>query len=167
MNDIERDDPLSRALHQLKDADHDMSASPEVEARLLREVRSLGSRRVSRGFLFGLAAAAVVIAGVSLWLWIPRVAVQEPARTVTRVTPVEPAESVTQFFPLFYSTVPAARTHLVRMELPRMALAQLGLASADAFDRTVGTVLADVVGGEDGLARAVRFVQKNSQERRQ
>jgi hypothetical protein len=50
------------------------------------------------------------------------------------------------------------------MEVPRASLAQFGLASAHDVDRMTGTVIADVLVGDDGLARAVRFVRPISQE---
>jgi hypothetical protein len=70
--------------------------------------------------------------------------------------------TATGFFPLFYASVPASSTQVIRMEVPRAALAQFGLDSADA--NVNGTVLADVLVGDDGLARAVRFVRPVSQE---
>jgi hypothetical protein len=46
------------------------------------------------------------------------------------------------------------------MEVPRTALASFGLASPDMQSGSSSrTVLADVLVGEDGLARAVRFVR--------
>ena len=50
------------------------------------------------------------------------------------------------------------------MEVPLASLAQFGLASAHDMDRTTGTVIADVLVGDDGLARAVRFVRPIFQE---
>ena len=57
---------------------------------------------------------------------------------------------------------------LVRLEVPRAALASFGLTPPDAPDggspaAAAGTVQADVLVGEDGVARAVRFIV---QERR-
>jgi hypothetical protein len=67
---------------------------------------------------------------------------------------------VTVFFPLVYSTVPMSGARLVRLEVPRETVTALGL---DADVSMLGTsspfVMADVVVGDDGLARAVRFVR--------
>ena len=70
------------------------------------------------------------------------------------------AEAVTAFLPLLYSSVPLSNGQVIRMEVPRRALASFGLASIDAVEAgRSGTVLADVLVGDDGLARAVRFVR--------
>ena len=169
MSDTKQNDPqteaqteaMTQALRRLKGEDESMSASPAVEARLLQEVRGLQGRQ--RGWsprlVAALAAAAIVLLTLSLAWWNRR---SEPAPAV-----VAAREVTTDFFPLFYGSVPAAQTHLVRLELPPESLARFGLMSADGIDRTSGTVLADVLVGDDGLARAVRFVRKPSQEQRQ
>jgi hypothetical protein len=73
------------------------------------------------------------------------------------------AEVATAFFPLDYSGMPVSNAQLVRLEVPRAALASFGLTSIDVHDggsETAGggTVQADVLVGEDGVARAVRFI---------
>ena len=51
----------------------------------------------------------------------------------------------------------AEEGHLVRVELPRSALASFGLpVNAEA---TGDRVKADVLMGQDGIARAIRFVR--------
>jgi hypothetical protein len=158
MSDTNRNDAITRALRRLKEEDEAMSASPAVEARLLEEVRGLQPRRRwSPQWIAALTAAAIVMATVSMTWWVQSKAAPE---LVTQ-------EATTEFFPLFYSSVPSAQTHLVRVELPRESLARFGLMSADGISRPSGTVLADVLVGDDGLARAVRFVRKFSQEQRQ
>ena len=52
---------------------------------------------------------------------------------------------------------PLDRGYLVRVELPRTALRSFGLPMNE--DRAAERVMADVLMGEDGLARAIRFVQ--------
>ena len=155
-----RNEAVSNALRRLKEGDDEMSASPAVEARLLEEVRGL--RRRQRGWspnaIAAIAAATIVVLTVAITWW-SRI---EPAPEV-----VTAKEVATEFYPLFYGSVPAIQTHLVRLELPRESLARFGLMSADLLDRAGGTVLADVLVGDDGLARAVRFVQKRSQEKEQ
>jgi hypothetical protein len=70
-------------------------------------------------------------------------------------------EVATAFLPLAYSAVPVGDAQIVRMQLPRAALRSFGLAPADLLDGSAatGTVPADVLVGEDGLARAVRFIR--------
>ena len=81
----------------------------------------------------------------------PAAPVEEPRREVA-----------TAFFPLVYSGIPFTDGQHCPDGVPRTALASFGLASpdADALDAASSrTVLADVLVGEDGLARAVRFVR--------
>ena len=160
MNDTKHDDPMTRAFRRLKDDDEKLSASAAVEARLLEEVRRLQKpRRVwSPQLIAALVAASIVIATASITLW--KLRAPAPVAVVVQ-------EVTTEFFPLFYASVPTVESHVVRMELPQAALARFGLMSADNIDRATGTVLADVLIGDDGLARAVRFVRKISQEQRQ
>jgi len=54
-----------------------------------------------------------------------------------------------------YSNVPVTDGQTVRLELPQSALTPFGLD----VDDPSGTILADVIVGQDGLARAVRFVR--------
>ena len=69
------------------------------------------------------------------------------------------AEIMTDFMPLTYGAAmrPNEGGQLVRVELPRSALATLGLPMN--VDNANGRVKADVLLGHDGLARAIRFVR--------
>jgi hypothetical protein len=73
--------------------------------------------------------------------------------------------------PLVYSGVPIVDGHVVRMEVPRASLVSFGLVPVDSADgaqgTSSGTVLADVIVGEDGLARAVRFVRRFERKEQQ
>jgi hypothetical protein len=73
--------------------------------------------------------------------------------------------------PLAYSGVPIAGGHVVRIEVPRASLVSFGLLPADIVDTADsargGTVIADVIVGDDGLARAVRFVRRPVRKERQ
>ena len=66
---------------------------------------------------------------------------------------------VTGFIPLVdgYSTSPPERGHLFRIRLDRTALIWMGLPMNE--ESAESSVLADVLVGDDGLARAVRFVR--------
>lgn len=66
-------------------------------------------------------------------------------------------EVVTEFIPLVYDPEPVEHGRMVRVRLPRSALAAFGLPINEP--RAEETIQADVVLGEDGLARAVRFVK--------
>jgi hypothetical protein len=65
----------------------------------------------------------------------------------------------TDFIPLTYGAGLSGTDggHVVRVELPRTALAQFGLPVN--AERSAEPVMADVLLGEDGLARAIRFVR--------
>ncbi|MGE5206258.1 MAG: hypothetical protein ACM3PW_11615, partial [Chlamydiota bacterium] len=70
-----------------------------------------------------------------------------------------PAETAGEFIALSYgdSSYPLGDGMVVRVELPRSAPAMMGLPLSGGD--TAGTVTADVVLGQDGVARAIRFVQ--------
>lgn len=146
-----------RALAKEDAAENDRrrGASPRVEARLLAEVRAIAqARRHAYVKVVAIAAALVLAAVLPVW----QAADRPPA-------PVAGAEEVsTEFFPLMYSTVPVTGAHLVRMEVPEGVMASFGLDAIDQGRVPMDTVLADVVIGEDGLARAVSFVLTPSQE---
>ena len=74
-------------------------------------------------------------------------------------TDARPQEVATEFIPLGQGApyMQAEEGHLVRVELPRSALASFGLpVNAEAPG---GRVKADVLMGQDGVARAIRFVR--------
>ena len=68
-------------------------------------------------------------------------------------------EIATEFFPVGYASALNLQDggQLVRVELPRLALARFGLPVN--VNRANQKVKADVIVGVDGLARAIRFVQ--------
>jgi hypothetical protein len=70
----------------------------------------------------------------------------------------QPKEIVTDFISLTYGAPEVGSdAQLVRVELPRSAMANFGLPVN--MDRVDQRVKADVLLGADGLARAIRFVQ--------
>ena len=69
----------------------------------------------------------------------------------------ENREVVTEFISVIYDPEPVDHGRMVRVRLPRSALAAFGLPMNE--QRAEETIQADVVLGEDGLARAVRFVK--------
>lgn len=69
------------------------------------------------------------------------------------------AEITTDFFPLMHGGLaPGDGGQLIRVELPRSALISLGLP-VNMERAGGGRVKADVLVGEDGMARAIRFVR--------
>ena len=152
----ESPDPLTRGLRAVADDDEPLGASSAVGMRLMAEVQGIGHVRRRRRIAMSLAIAAPVLAAILAVAW-PR------ERTPTSAQPDVPVvtrELVTEFFPLAYSNVPARGGYVVRMQVPREALASfVGTAALEPNNNGSGSVLADVVIGDDGLARAVRFVQ--------
>jgi hypothetical protein len=163
MND-EGEDRLTAALRALAREDA-AQPSPDVEARVMSEFRALrpASRPARTARIAGFALAATLVAAVSGSLWLMRrssgsadgagFAARRPRIEVT-----------TAFMPLVYSALPYTDAQIVRFEVPRNALNAFGLAPADVPADVMpaasgNTVLADVLVGEDGLARAVRFVR--------
>jgi hypothetical protein len=149
---------LAEALRAVATDDAHLAPSPaDVEARLLREVRAIRSARRRRYVAVTAIAAALVFAvGVSLSRTSWRHASD---RSAVPGSPVM-AEIATAFFPLTYSSLPMSGGHIVRLDVPEEALARFGLASPVSFEHmTSRMVVADVLVGDDGLARAVRFVR--------
>jgi hypothetical protein len=66
-------------------------------------------------------------------------------------------EVMTEFIPIVFDPEPIERGHIVRIRLPRSALATFGIPMNE--ERAEEAIRADVLLGEDGLARAVRFVK--------
>ena len=66
-------------------------------------------------------------------------------------------EVATGFIPLMLEPDPLERGRLVRVKLPRSALTVFGLPVSE--ERSEERIQADVLVGEDGLARAIRFVR--------
>lgn len=150
---------LSAALRALDEDDRrHLSASVTVEARLLADVRARAwAQRRRRMHTAITSAAAALIVAAGLWVSFRPTNVASGDGTDARAA----AEVTTGFMPLMYADVPMTDGHLVRLEVPRLALATFGLAPREVIDVDAArqTVLVDVLVGEDGLARAVRFVQ--------
>jgi hypothetical protein len=158
---------LDRALRALRDADADEATSPAIEQRLRAEVRRIGrARRFRASAVWAGVAAAIVITAIP----VRRTFREAPpaATSATEAGPTPVAEVLTEFFPLIYGSVPTTTGHLVRLEVPRSALASFGLTDPPLDGTAPDTIPADVLVGDDGLARAVRFVRQDErgQERR-
>jgi hypothetical protein len=157
---------LTSALRALSEEDARDGASADVEMRLLEEVRALGRARRRRMAVATLAAAAAILVPVILLMWRaspgPSVVEVRTTRATDTHVEVSPAETSMEFLPLIYGNVPTSDGQIVRMEVPRAALASFGLSSVDALGTSLDTVLADVLVGEDGLARGVRFVRRST-----
>jgi hypothetical protein len=172
---------VTEALKALRSADAGVETGPEAEIRALlafrRQQRRYRGQRMAAvwGATGTIAAAAVLVASY----WPARetphrlVAIEAPAETeavsvpalapppsppVTHKVrrPAEPEEIVTGFFELMESPPPLERGLLVRMTVPASAMRAVGLPVGD--DHLSDPVQADVLVGQDDLARAIRFV---------
>jgi hypothetical protein len=152
---------MTEALRALAAEDVSLGASSAVKARLMGEVRSIARARRRRITVVALAAAAVLAIALALpW---KRGADKAAAGPQPSTSASRGGEVATAFFPLIYSSLPISNAQLVRVQVPRSALASFGLAPIDVPASATGgtasaTVSADVLVGEDGVARAVRFV---------
>jgi hypothetical protein len=157
----DRDRALTAALRAVSEDDARVSAPASVEHRLHAEVRSIAARRRKRTIALAAAAVLLIAAAIPAWrMTIGRGATGSLPVGSTAAPPPATPEVATAFLPLIYSNVPITNGQLVRLAVPRAALASFGLAPAELVDSpSPGTVIADVVVGEDGLARAIRFVR--------
>jgi hypothetical protein len=156
---------MKELLRALAESDREKEAPPEVEVRLRAAFRRKYSRRMWPYF-----AAATVAAGMaSFFVRVPKtqtmdIAVVTPAvpvlpvaRPVVRRKPRPPQEIVTEFYPLMEDPPPFERGELLRISLPAAAMRSVGVSVSE--DRLGETVQADVLVGQEGLARAIRFVR--------
>lgn len=157
---------MFRALNDADAASGAMGASPAVEARLLVEVRAIAVARRRRHGLVGLALAAAILVAVAISFWRSDRASSDQQLASERAVSIGPAAATaaprdiaTDFMPLAFAYVPAFSTHIVRLVVPRRTLASFGLGSFELVEDASATVTADVVIGEDGLARYIRFVR--------
>jgi hypothetical protein len=151
---------VDEGLRAIADEEQGASASSGVADALRAEVRAIAQARRRRTLAAALATAALLTVAVGVPAWRARHPPLAVADSVPRGSATS-TEVATAFFPLTYSSLPVSNPQLVRLEVPRSALASFGLAPIDAPDAgSWGTVQADVLVGEDGVARAVRFVQQ-------
>ena len=154
-----RDSKLNAALRALAEDDAKLSSSPDVAKRLLSEVRAISRARRRRSWLGVSSVAAALLLAIALYVWrignrLPSDTAQSPSAPEAAIT-----EVATEFLPLPYYHVPMNTGSTVRIQVPATALVSFGLAPND-FREGDGTVQADVLVGDDGLARAVRFVRQ-------
>ena len=154
---------LRSGLRAVAADDERFGTSSAVGLRLLAEVQAIAEARRRRRMILSLSAAAALLIAAFVPAWRSWQSISD--RSPQAEMPVVTRELVTEFFPLTYSNVPARSGYVVRMQVPRAALASFGAA---AFSGDVSPqVLADVVIGDDGLARAVRFVQVINNDRQE
>jgi hypothetical protein len=150
---------LTGALAALAGADAHREAPPEMEGVLRARLRKAAAperveRRHPRPAMVWLSAAAVLLVGATLAFLrsTPEAGPGEARPTASRAAAPDEAE----FTPLVYGEPleGAEALHLARVRVPRSALPSLGWGEMDD-----GPPLeAEVLVGQDGLARGIRFV---------
>jgi hypothetical protein len=158
---------LTGSLRQIAAIDAAAGASPGVRARLIEEVRTLArERRRALMKMYALAAGLLIATALPIL----QLSTRGPANRATRLAqPAISAEVATVFYPLAYSAIPVTQGSVVRLEVSPAAVAALGVERVEWAGPQPDIVLADVLVGEDGLARAVRFVRtvaNDNQEQR-
>jgi len=177
---------LDAGLRMIIAAAATQTAPPGVEAALMAEFRRRHSiktrRRVQRQIAaLGIAAAALLAVGSSLHHWSARRDTPPPEVASVRNAPASPAgatapnsaneldaddsEYAGSFTPLPYADDPSALEDgaVVRVEMPRAALASFGLPVAAM--ESDGTVRADLIVSADGTPQAIRLVPQDNTTR--
>ena len=156
MKTPDSEDALTAGLRAVAEDDEQLGTSSHVGLRLLAEVQAIANAKRRRTIVLSLSAAAALLIAILVPVWQSFESAGD--RPQPADAPVVTRELVTEFFPLTYSNVPARGGYVVRMQVPRSAMASFGATPVAIGDNVSPNVLADVVIGNDGLARAVRFV---------
>jgi hypothetical protein len=158
---------MNELLKVLADQDRELEAPAAVEMRLRGAFKKRYAHRKWPYF----AIAAAIVAAVFLW---PkpqtiRIAVVAPpvpvlpafsiAKPVAKkvVHRKQPKEVMTAFYSLLDDAPPFEHGELLRVNLTAAAMRSVGLPVSE--EHLDDPVLADVLVGEEGLARAIRFVR--------
>ena len=156
------------------------AAPPELEARLTAAFRREYQKRKLLRWIPVIAATAAAAAVLTMLVRVPgappaptaityKIAPPEltvatavaapPRRPRPTRRPPPPAEIATAFFtlPEARDLPPAEAATVVRVQLPRSTMRLVGLPVNE--ERADERIRADMVLGQDGIARAIRFVQ--------
>ena len=145
---------LTGVLREMADEDAGQGSSALVEDRLRGEVRALRAARRRSRLTFAALAATLILALLTPLALLR----QATAGGASRQASPAPALDA-PFLATPYAGSFTGEGHLVRVEVPANTLTAFGAAAPAARDRRDNApVLADVLIGEDGVARAIRFV---------
>ena len=143
-------------------ADGPRQAPPHIEERLMTEFRRMKRRRNLMTWVPA-ALSAASAAGIVLLLWThgdkPK-PVQAPEMVASQsIVPAAEEESDASFYPLPEAeALPALENAMVvRVQLPVSSLELMGVPVSQ--ERADTSVQADLLLGQDGLARGVRLAQ--------
>lgn len=154
MSDNERE--LLNDLRAVAEADQS-EAPPEIRDRLLAEFRSRSVWQRRKRWLpaAGIAGIASIAAAVLLFVSVPN----HSTDTLNPVAQSAAEDVDTDFYPLPEADglPPVETATVVRVQMPLASLQLMGVAVNDAGSGD--SVQADILLGQDGLARGVRLVQ--------
>ena len=178
----EKEQELLEALRGLA-AEGPQGAPKQVEEFLVAELRRRRSGARRAKMLWSISAVAAIAAGVTVLIWM-RPAPPKTAPMVAHVSvPASPRTVETVALPAHQTVQPIRRSHarpvraalsfyalpsaselppvenamVVRVQLPMSSLRSMGLSVSE--ESSAERIQADVLVGQDGLARGVRFVQ--------
>jgi hypothetical protein len=157
---------MNELLRLLAESDQEKEAPPAVEVRLKAAFRK---RYRPRKWPYLAVAAAAVLTLFIATRPEPQtleIAVATPSAPV--LTPAKPArqktvrrkpaqEIMTEFYPLMEDPPPFERGELLRVSVPASAMRGVGLPVSE--EHLEDLIQADVLVGQEGLARAIRFVR--------
>ena len=147
---------LSRDLRALADADPS-EAPGELRARLLIEFRRHSARKRRMAWLPA-AGIGAIAAAILLFVWMPKqpTAVSNPVGQSLLLTA---EDTDADFYPLPEADglPPIENATVVRVQMPLASLQLMGVAVNEVG--AAEPIEADILLGQDGLARAVRLVQ--------
>ena len=176
------EDRVLAALKALAQEDRECEAPARVEPRLraaFRRKHTIRQWRFASAMAVAVVAMAVmVVVGVAARGRRPAqppvgVAVAEPAAREATISPgreparpvpamqaarsTAPREVATEFFPLVDVAPPFESGELLRVIVPASTMRSVGLPVRE--DRWAEPVQADILVGQEGIARAIRFVR--------
>jgi len=172
------DEKVQEALKALAAEDRVLAAAYRVELRARAAFRKRNAERVvARGIAWGLAAAAAIILAVTLANGAFHPKPRTSPKSASTQLPVlasddlsvyqdlsiddsvQSPEAVSDFIPLTVEPqAPEDAQFIVRVKLPAEVAQTVGYPiEQDQLDQTVE---ADVLVGEEGVARAIRFVRE-------
>jgi hypothetical protein len=142
---------LTERLQCLKTAMEEEQAPQRIEQALLRAFRSQQTRPAAAWWPRWALAAGVVVVVTGLSFLLTRGPLPSPVIA-------EPAEPVAEFVPLVPDPAWAQGEtgQILRVSMPRKELVWLGLPVDE--DRAFEIVTADLIVGQDMVARAIRIV---------
>lgn len=159
---------MKELLQALADADRELEAPEAIELRLRSAFRKKFAH--AKWPYFALTAAAAIVLAVvvrpkpqtmEIAVFTPPVVELPATKPVVRKAvhrKPQPQEVVTAFYPLIEDAPPFERGELLRVSVPALAMRGVGLPVSE--ERLTDMVQADVLVGQEGLARAIRFVNR-------